>query len=271
MSDYKTILLDKQDGITTIKFNRPEKKNAMNPTLHREMYQALTEIELDSDTRVVILTGVGDAFCAGQDLKEYFYEFKDNPRESEHIKKISYEWRGRMLRNLSKPAIASVNGWCFGGAFATVANCDLALAAEEATFGLSEINFGLFPGGLVPRAIADLMRWREVMYYSLTGEPFDGKRAAEIGLVNFAVPRAKLWDETVKLAKNLAEKNPLALKETKEVLRIGRSMNDEQTWYYAQAKANETTFLQKGEWLEKGIGGFKEKTYRPGLGSYKKE
>ena len=91
MNDYKTILIDKQDGITTIKFNRAEKKNAMNPTLHREMYHALSEIELDSDTRVLILTGVGDAFCAGQDLKEYFYELKDNPRESEHIKKISYE------------------------------------------------------------------------------------------------------------------------------------------------------------------------------------
>lgn len=267
---YETIKIEQQEGITIVAFNRPEKKNAMNPTLHREMYDVLSELEFDNDTRVVVLTGVGDSFCAGQDLKEYFYEFKDKPKEGERIKKISNEWRGRLLRNLSKPTIASVNGWCFGGAFAVVANCDLALAAEEATFGLSEINFGLFPGGLVPRAIIDLIRWREVMYYSLTAEPFDGKRAAEIGLVNFAVPKVKLREVTMNLARKLVEKDPLALKETKEVLRIGRRMNDEETWYWAQAKANETTYLQKGEWLDKGIKQFAEKKYRPGLGSYKK-
>lgn len=75
-----------------------------------------------------------------------------------------------MLRLFSKPTIACVNGWCFGGGFAVAANCDLAVAAEEAKLGFSEINFGNFPGGLVPRAIMDLMRWREVMYYSLTGD-----------------------------------------------------------------------------------------------------
>jgi trans-feruloyl-CoA hydratase/vanillin synthase len=235
------------------------------------MFDVLSEIELDTDTQVVIVTGTGDAFCAGEDLKEYFYNLKDKPREAEHIRRISADWRGRMLRNLSKPTIASVNGWCFGGAFAIVANCDLAVAAEDAVFGLSEINFGAFPGGLVPRAIMDLLRWREVMYYSLTGESFQGKRAAEIGLVNFAVPQARLEEETMILARKLAEKNPLALKEAKDVLRIGRRMGDEETWYWAQAKSNEKTYLQKGEWLEKGIGQFMEGKYRPGLGSYKKD
>lgn len=270
MSGYTTVLVDRTDGIVTLRLNRPQKKNAMNPTLHREMYQVLSELEGDDEARVVVVTGVGDSFCAGEDLKEYFYELKDKPREAERIRKIAKEWRGRLLWSLSKPTIASVNGWCFGGAFAIVANCDLAVAAEEALFGLSEINFGLFPGGLVPRAILDLLRWREVMYYSLTGEQFDGRHAAEIGLVNKAVPRGKLEEETMNLARKLAEKHPLALKQTKEVLRIGRRMGDEEAWYWAQAKANETTYLQKGEWLEKGIGQFQEGKYRPGFGTYEK-
>jgi trans-feruloyl-CoA hydratase/vanillin synthase len=269
--DYKAIEIKRQEGVTWLRFNRPEKKNAMNPTLHREMHHALSELDQDAETRVLIITGNGDSFCAGEDLKEYFYELKDKPAESERIRKISYEWRGRMLRLFSRPTIACVNGWCFGGGFAVVGNCDLALAAEEAKFGLSEINFGNFPGGLVPRVIMDVMRWREVMYYSLTGDPFDGKRAAEIGLVNFAVPRAGLEQEALKIAAKLIEKDPLALKETKEVLRIGRHLNDEETWYWAQAKGHELTHLQKSGWLDKGIQQFKDKQYRPGLGAFKKD
>ena len=166
MNSLETLEVEKKSGITTLRFNRVAKKNAMNPTLHREMHAVLSELDQDDETHVLVITGKGDSFCAGEDLKEYFYDLKDRPMESERIRKISYEWRGRMLRLFSKPTIASVNGWCFGGAFAVVANCDLALAAEEAKFGLSEINFGHFPGGLVPRAILDLMRWREVMLFA---------------------------------------------------------------------------------------------------------
>jgi feruloyl-CoA hydratase/lyase len=269
--DYKAIEIKRRDGITSVVFNRPEKKNAMNPTLHREMHHALSELDQDDQTRVLVITGNGDSFCAGEDLKEYFYELKDKPGESERIRKISYEWRGRMLRLFSKPTIACVNGWCFGGGFAVVGNCDLAIAAEEAKLGLSEINFGNFPGGLVPRAILDMIRWREVMYYSLTGDAFDGKRAAEIGLVNFAVPKAALEEETFKLAAKLIEKDPIALKETKEVLRIARNLNDEETWYWSQAKGHEMTLLQKGGWLDQGIQQFTDKQYRPGLGAFKKD
>lgn len=269
--EYSAIEVKRRDGVTWLAFNRPEKKNAMNPALHREMYQALSELDQDSDTRVLVITGNGDSFCAGEDLKQYFYELKDNPVESERIRKISYEWRGRMLRLFSKPTIACVNGWCFGGGFAVVGNCDLAIAAEEAKLGLSEINFGNFPGGLVPRAIMDMLRWRDVMYYSLTGDAFDGKRAAEIGLVNFAVPKDKLEVETLKLAAKLMEKDPIALKETKEVLRIGRHLTDEETWYWSQAKGHEMTLLQKGGWLDKGIKQFNDKQYRPGLGAFKKD
>lgn len=270
MSQYETILLEKRDAVTMIRLNRPSKKNAMNPTLHREMHQALSELEFDSDTRALIITGSGDTFCAGQDLKEYFYEMKDRPRDSELTTKLAGEWRGKLLPRMPMPTIAMVNGYCFGGAFGIVANCDLAIAAEEAIFGLSEVNFGAIVGGIVPRAILDTLRWRDVMYYSLTAEQFDGKQAAHIGFVNYAVPLARLENEAFALANKLSQKNAIALKQTKETLRVIRRItHEDDALSYAMAKNNETSLLQGGEWLEQGIGQFMDGQYRPGQGAYK--
>ena len=91
-----------------------------------------------------------------------------------------------------KPTIAMVNGWCFGGAFTPLVACDLAFAAEEAKFGLSEINWGILPGGNVTRAVAEVMSHRDALYYIMTGELFDGRKAAEMRLVNEALPLADL-------------------------------------------------------------------------------
>ena len=89
-----------------------------------------------------------------------------------------------------------VNGWCFGGAFTPLVSCDLAIAAEEATFGLSEINWGIIPAGVVSKAVAQVMSQRDALYYIMTGETFDGRKAAAMGLVNEAVPKAKLRQRT---------------------------------------------------------------------------
>ncbi len=188
----ETILIEKNDGVTTVRFNRPDKKNAMSPTLHREMYDALRDLEYDNDTQVLVITGSGNAFCAGQDLKEYFYANKDSERDRDEIQRISHAWRHQILNYFPKPTIASINGFCFGGAFTIVASCDIAIAADEATFGLSEINFGSIPAGLVAKAIIGEMEFRQALYYSLTGEQFDGKRSVEIGFTTMSVPRAQL-------------------------------------------------------------------------------
>ena len=142
---YETLLVDKADGIATVTFNRPKKRNAMNPALHQDMTHVLEALRYDDDVRVVVLTGAGGSFCAGMDLKEFFTDLKGKPDEYDRITRLAVEWRGRTLRYYPKPTIAMVNGFCFGGAFSIVEGCDLAVAAEEATFGLSEINFKLFP------------------------------------------------------------------------------------------------------------------------------
>ena len=269
---YKTVKVEKEDGITWVILNRPEKRNAMNPQLHFEMVDILVELESDEETRVLVLTGAGDSWCAGQDLKEFFRELDDKPVERRRAEWATHEWRWRSLLTFPKPTIAMVNGYCFGGGFTQLIACDIAIAAEDAIFGLSEINFGIFPGGLVSRVIADAMSYRDALYYSLTGDTFDGKQAAEMRLVTFAVPREQLREETVKLCQKLMEKNPAALRATKEVFKTCRTMDYTLAEEYIGAKiaALQATDPEKGR--NKGIDQFvKEKKYRPGLESYDRD
>ena len=269
---YKTVKVEKENGITWVILNRPEKRNAMSPQLHFEMVDVLIELESDDETRVLVLTGAGDSWCAGQDLQEFFRELDDKPAERRRAEWATHEWRWRRLLTFPKPTIAMVNGYCFGGGFTQLIACDIAIAAEDAIFGLSEINFGIFPGGLVSRVIADAMSYRDALYYSMTGDTFDGKQAAEMRLVTFAVPREKLREETVKLCQKLMEKNPAALRATKEVFKTCRNMDYTLAEEYIGAKivALQATDPEKGR--NKGIDQFvKEKKYRPGLESYNRD
>jgi trans-feruloyl-CoA hydratase/vanillin synthase len=268
---YETIKVEKEDGITWVTFNRPDKRNAMSPQLHFEMRDVLDELAVDPDTRVLILTGAGEAFSAGQDLKLYFRENDKKPVERAKAGAASYRWRWEQLSKFSKPTIAMVNGYCFGGAFTQLCACDFAIAAEDAVFGLSEVNWSIIPGGIVAWNIADIMSFRDAMYYATTGDTFDGKKAAEMRLVNRAVPGDKLRGETVALAKKLMEKNPAALRFTKEAIRAVRKMDVNQAADYLRAKSDALKFVDKEGGREEAMSQFlDEKTYRPGFGAYKR-
>jgi len=268
VAEYSTILVDKQDGITTIRLNRPEKRNAMSPQLHRDMYDALSDLETDPATQVLVITGSGDAFCAGQDLKEYFYEYRDDRRGREENRRISHAWRHEKLRYFPRPTIAAINGWCFGGAFTIVASCDIAIAAEDATFGLSEINFGHIPGGLVTKVVQEIVQPRQALYYIMTGDPFDGRRAAEIGLITTALPRAELPAKVQEVAAKLKQKDPIALRACKEAFKaVSPYVGYEDAWYWLAAKSDQLTYLQKARGQQDGIEGFLRKEFKPGLGS----
>jgi len=264
--DYPTLRIDVNDRIAKITLNRPEKKNAMNPQLHRDMSAALEELRYEDAAAVVVITGAGNAFCAGMDLKEVFHDLKVNqPKEFDRVYRIATDWRGRTLRYYPKPTIAMVNGYCFGGAFSIVEGCDLAVAADEATFGLSEINFRLFPGGSVSKSLANLLRPRDALLYGLSGRTFNGKKAAEIGFVNFSVPLAKLETETMALAREIASKDIHALKATKDGYRFALEMTWEASMSYTFAKENELFVAQKGGWIEQGVGDFLGGKSKPGL------
>ena len=266
---YKTVLVEKRGKVAKVIMNRPDKKNAMNPQLVMDMAQVLEDLRYDDSVAVLVLTGAGNSFCAGMDLKEFFYELKGKkPKEYDRIYRLLQEWRGRTLRFFPKPTIAMINGYCFGGAFPNVECCDLAIAADEAQFGLSEINFGLFPGGHVSKTLANLFRPRDALLYGMTGRRFDGKKAAEIGFVNYSVPLARLEDEVMELANEIAGKDPAALKATKDAYRFSLDMGWEAAMNYSAAKENELYLVQKGAWVESGIGDFMKGLYKPGMGGH---
>ena len=271
MSDgHDTAKWHAENSIAWLRFNRPEKRNCMNPKLNRRMLELLDEIEYREDVGVLVLTGEGDSWSAGMDLKEYFRETEEKGLGAiRRAQREAYSW-WRRLRWFQKPTIAMVNGWCFGGGYGPLYACDLAIAADEAQFALSEINWGILPGGGATKVVSELIPMRDAMYHALTGELIDGKKAAQWRLVNESVPRAHLQERVTQLANVLLQKNAVALKATKDAVRRVREMTyDNAEDYLIRAQEAANSFDNQGR--KEGIHQFiDEKSYKPGLGAYDK-
>jgi trans-feruloyl-CoA hydratase/vanillin synthase len=207
------------------------------------------------------------------DLKEFFRETDPlSPQEREQIIRTNAQWQWRQLMFYPKPTIAMVNGWCFGGAFTPLVSCDLAIAAEEAMFGLSEINWGIIPAGVVTKAVAQVMSQRDALYYIMTGETFDGRKAAAMNLVNEAVPLKDLRKRTQELAQVLMSKNPTVLRAAKTAYRRVRDMSYDDANDYLMAKNDQSRFHDPERGRDQGLNQFlDEKSYRPGLQGYRRE
>jgi len=268
MSETKTVTVELDGSVAIVSLNRPHKRNAMSPQLHIDMAETLEKLRYDIASKVLVVTGAGESFCAGMDLKEFFVELKDKPAEFDRIFRLATEWRYRTLRYYPKPTICMINGYCFGGAFTIVEACDLAFVAKEATLGLSEINFKHYPGGSVSKSLANLLRPRDALFLAMTGRTFKGDKAKEIGLVNDAYPATDLRREVMAIAHEIAQKDPDALQACKEGYRFSLEMSAEAALNFAAAKSDQLTLRQKDSWRSEGIGDFLEGKYRPGLGGH---
>ena len=257
------------DRIAWVRFNRPEKRNCMSPKLNRQMKRVLEELEFREDVGVLVLSGEGDAWSAGMDLKEYFRETEAKGlwaiRKSQ---REAYSWWER-LRWYEKPTIAMINGWCFGGGYGPLFACDIAIAADEAQFGLSEINWGILPGGGASKVAADLMPLRKAMYHAMMGENLTGKQAEAQGLVTESVPLAQLQARVTEIAQALLKKDPHALRATKWAVRRMTEMTYE----------NAEDYLIRAQEALHSFGGVEarheatrqfldEKSFKPGLGTF---
>jgi trans-feruloyl-CoA hydratase/vanillin synthase len=269
-AEQATVSYEVANRIAWVRFNRPDKRNCMSPRLNRRMLEVIDELEFRDDVGVLVLTGEGSAWSAGMDLKEYFRETEARGLKGvRHSQREAYAWWKR-LRWYQKPTIAMVNGWCFGGGYGPLFACDLAFAAEEAQFGLSEINWGILPGGGASKVATELLPFRRAMYHAMMGENVDGKTAASWGLVNEAVPLAELRGRVVEVCENLLTKNPVALKATKDAIRRVREMTYENAEDYL-IRAQEAANSFDNEGRKEGIRQFiDDKSYRPGLGAYDK-
>ena len=264
--EYTCVLVDTDDdGITWITFNRPEKRNAMSPTLHAEMEEILYGLETDKDTKVIVLTGAGNSWSAGMDLKQYFRETDNDPVARFRAVTAHRRWAD-MLTWSRKPSIAMVNGYCYGGAFTALAACDIVIASEKATFGLSEVNWGILPGGNVSKVFADMVSFRNAMFYAMTGRTIDGRKAVELGIATLSVPGDKLRAETVTIARELIAKNPMVLAYTKQAIRAVRGMDMDQAYEYLGAKNMALRAADPEQTRARGMREFlDEKKFRPGL------
>lgn len=267
-NEYDCVTLEKDDdGIAWVTLNRPEKRNAMSPQLHYDMENVMMGLETDDEVQVIVLTGAGDSWSAGMDLREYFRATDNDPTAQFRSFMANKHWSWEILAHSRKATIAMVNGYCFGGAFIPLCACDMVVTAEDAVYGLSEINWGIIPGGIVSKVIVDVMAHRDAMFYAMTGRTFDGNKAVEMKLANIAVPGDKLREETVALARELMEKNPTVLAYTKQAVRAVKTMDMENAYEYLRAKIQALQFMDREGTRARGMEEFLDKkTYRPGLG-----
>ena len=215
---------ERRGAIALVTLNRPEARNAVSPEVSQTMAQILDEVEGDSALRAVVLTGRGEVFSAGADLKVVA------SGRANDIARGKGGFAGIVNRDFPKPIIAAVQGPALAGGFEIVLACDLVVAADTARFGIPEAKRGLMAaaGGLirlpkrVPLAIA--------LELAMTGDPIDAQRALELGLVNHVVPADRVVAEATELAERIGENSPIAVRNSRRLVREAAELSEEEGW-----------------------------------------
>lgn len=232
MSD-SPLQIDDRGPIRILRVNRPEKLNALNAATLDALHRAFDGAADDAAIRVVVLTGAGPkAFVAGADIAEMSGLSAVEGRD--------FSLRGqRMMRRVEKmpkPVIAMVNGFAFGGGLELAMCCHLRIAADSAKMGQPEINLGLIPGFGGTQRLLRLAGRAATLELCLTGAPIDAARAFQLGIVNRVVPAAELEAETMKLAEQLANAAPLALRGMIDCVNVGGECGIEEGLEYESSQ-----------------------------------
>jgi enoyl-CoA hydratase/carnithine racemase len=251
--DLTEVLYDVSDGIATVTLNRPEQRNPLSPTTLRELQIAMGSARHDPDVRAVVLTGAGDkAFCAGADLSGFR---ADQTEVERHLERVDFVEVFLSIERLGKPIIACVNGHALAGGFGLAMACDLAVAAETATFGTPEINVGLWPMMIMAIIGRNLPRKRATQLY-MTGERIDAATALDWGVVNRVVPLADVRDTAREMAHTLARKSPLIMRLGRDAMYRIDGMDFESALRYLQSQL---TIVTLSEDSKEGVRAFLEK------------
>ena len=209
---YKSILSEVQDQIAIITLNRPSVLNAINNELMQELVRALEEADTDEKVRVIILTGGEKVFAAGADIKE----MSDESTISILLKDRFATWD--KVRRIKKPIIAAVSGYALGGGLELIMTCDIVIASETAQFAQPEITIGVIPGAGGTQRLTRVVGKHKAMEMILTGARITAQEAKALGLVNKVVPVELCLDEAKTLAREIAQKSPLAVRMAKEAI-----------------------------------------------------
>lgn len=251
---YDTIYLDIKLPVAWITFNRPKVHNAFNAALILEMTDAIDLLSRDKSVRVIVLTGKGKSFCAGADLnwlrEIVHFSYDQNLEESRALAEVLQK-----IFSLPKPTIAMVNGSAIGGGTGFLSACDIAVAAEEATFGLSEVKIGLVPAAISPYVIRKIGESKAREYF-LTGRRISAHEGKEIGLINEVVPRSDLKKTVENLIELLLTSGPEAVASCKDLIFNVPNMSMEEAKEYT---ARMIAGLRVSEEGQEGMAAFLEK------------
>ncbi len=207
--NYNTILSDFSDGITTITINRPTKLNALNSNTIFELHTAFKLADVDTDTKVIIITGSGEkAFVAGADISEFAnYDSEEGAALSKEGQDLLFDF----IENLSTPVIAAVNGFALGGGLELAMSAHFRLASTNARMGLPEVSLGLIPGYGGTQRLAQLIGKGRAMELTMTANMIDATTALSYGLVNHVVPQEELLPKCYALADKIKSNSSLAI------------------------------------------------------------
>lgn len=225
------VLYETRDRIAFVTINRPEAKNAIDPETHELLWSTWERFAADDDADVAILTGAGDAFCAGADLKEYIPPIITTWRPRDVLDNVKTGLGGltRGLHRIPKPVIGAINGWALAGGLETALACDIRIASERAMFGSFEARRGYHhgDGGIV--RLVNTCGAGVALEMLLTAEPIDAERALRCNLVSRVVPHERLLEEAELVARQILRNSQTAVRSAKETILdvIGRPLDDQ--------------------------------------------
>lgn len=255
---YETILTETHNRVGLVRLNRPQALNALNATLMEELMGALEDFDAEAGIGCIVITGSERAFAAGADIKEMAQASAVDMLLRDNISRFD------RLRQIKKPVIAAVSGWCLGGGNELAMSCDMLVASESARFGQPEINIGVIPGAGGTQRLTKAVGKALAMEMVLNNRTLTAEEAMQFGLVNRVVPVERYLEEALELGSQIAERAPLAVRLGKEAVNhafesfLSDGLKDERRSFYLlfasqDQKEGMSAFVdkRKAEW--KGI------------------
>lgn len=230
MKSYKTIIVEKEDGVGILTMNRPDVFNAISQELIDEVKDALIEINQDEEIKVLIITGAGKGFQAGADIKEL----------SQMTPMAILRWNEGLVRNIAaieklrQPVIAAINGLALGGGLELALGCQIRIAVAGAKLGLPEVKLGIIPGTGGTQRLPRIIGKGRAYEMLLTGDPIDAEEGFRIGLINQVVPKGEVLNAAVEMARKIANNGPIAVELCKDAVEMGMDMPLENAVQYSQ-------------------------------------
>jgi 2-(1,2-epoxy-1,2-dihydrophenyl)acetyl-CoA isomerase len=248
------LLFTKEDGIATITFNRPEKLNAVTEAMRTEVHRIATELKMDEETKVLVITGAGEAFSTGADAKELTADYS-GPIEP-YILKRPLGWWTVPVRSFPKPTIAAIPGVVAGVTFSLALSCDFRIASEKARFSMVFVKRGLVPDGGATYYLPRMIGTSKALELMLMGDTIDAAQAERLGLVNRVVPHDQLMTTTMEFARRIASGPSVAIELIKRGVYKG-VVSDLETQLEFETLAQRICF--QTEDFKEGITSFLEK------------